>query len=84
MSSRNKAITKRRRLEVDDVLVVKKSKLRTAISGTVVGNFMEWFDFGIYGYLAVTLTAVFTSDAPGGLGLLLTLLGFARSTAVRV
>lgn len=83
MSSRKKAITKRRRLEVDDVLVVKKSKLRTAISGTVVGNFMEWFDFGIYGYLAVTLTAVFTSDAPGGLGLLLTLLGFAISFLVR-
>lgn len=40
MSNRKKAITRRRRLEVDDVLVVEKSKLRTAISGTVVGNFM--------------------------------------------
>lgn len=74
---------RRRRLEVDDVLVVKKSKLRTAISGTVVGNFMEWFDFGVYGYLAVTLTTVFTGDAPGGLGLLLTLFGFAISFLVR-
>lgn len=83
MSSRKRAITKRRRLEVDDVLVVKKSRLRTAITGTVVGNFMEWFDFGIYGYLAVTLTVVFTADAPGGLGLLLTLLGFAISFLVR-
>ena len=83
MSSRKKSITRRRRLEVDDVLVVKKSRLRTAISGTVVGNFMEWFDFGIYGYLAVTLTAVFTADAPGGLGLLLTLFGFAISFLVR-
>ncbi|MGP6170025.1 MFS transporter [Microbacterium sp. A204] len=83
MPSRKKAITRRRRLEVDDVLVVKKSKLRTAITGTVVGNFMEWFDFGIYGYLAVTLTAVFTSDASGGLGLLLTLFGFAISFLVR-
>lgn len=78
-----KAIVRRRRLEVDDVLVVKKSKLRTAISGTVVGNFMEWFDFGVYGYLAVTLTTVFTGDAPGGLGLLLTLFGFAISFLVR-
>ena len=83
MPSRKKTITRRRRLEVDDVLVVKKSKLRTAITGTVVGNFMEWFDFGIYGYLAVTLTVVFTSDAPGGLGLLLTLFGFAISFLVR-
>ncbi len=73
----------RRRLDVDDVLVVKPKKLRTAITGTVVGNFMEWFDFGIYGYLAVTLSVVFTADAPDGLGLLLTLLGFAISFLVR-
>ena len=73
----------RRRLEVDDVLVVKKSRLRIAISGTVVGNFMEWFDFGVYGYLAVTLTQVFTGDLPDEMGLLLTLLGFAVSFLVR-
>ena len=47
------------RLEVDDVIVVDTKRVRTAIGGTVVGNFMEWFDFGIYGYLAVTLSAVF-------------------------
>ena len=46
------------RLEVDDVIVVDKKRVRTAIGGTVVGNFMEWFDFGIYGYLAVTLSVV--------------------------
>lgn len=40
MSNRKRSIMRRRRLEVDDVLVVKKSKLRIAISGTVVGNFM--------------------------------------------
>lgn len=83
MAIQRKTTTRRRRLDVDDVLVVKKSRLRTAISGTVVGNFMEWFDFGIYGYLAVTLTAVFTADAPGGVGLLLTLFGFAISFLVR-
>nr|WP_233460377.1 MFS transporter [Microbacterium resistens] len=72
-----------RRMRVDDVLIVKRSRLRTAISGTVVGNFMEWFDFGVYGYLAVTLSAVFTADLPEGLGLLVTLLGFAVSFLVR-
>ena len=45
-----KPARKTRRLRVDDVLVVKRSRIRTAISGTVVGNFMEWFDMGIYGY----------------------------------
>lgn len=71
------------RLEVGDVIVVDKKRVRTAIGGTVVGNFMEWFDFGIYGYLAVTLAVVFTSDLPEPWGLLVTLLGFAISFLVR-
>src|SRR5690606_21257363 len=72
-----------RRLRVGDVLVVKRSRIRSAISGTVVGNFMEWFDFGIYGYLAVTMTAVFTEGLPREAGLLVTLFGFAVSFLVR-
>lgn len=72
-----------RRLEVDDVIVVKTGRVRKAISGTVVGNFMEWFDFGIYGYLAVTMTAVFTAGMDESLGLLVVLLGFAISFLVR-
>ncbi|GEK79001.1 MFS transporter [Agrococcus baldri] len=72
-----------RRLEVSDVLVVKTGRIRKAITGTVVGNFMEWFDFGIYGYLAVTMTAVFTAGMDETLGLLVVLLGFAISFLVR-
>ncbi|MCH1884045.1 MFS transporter [Agrococcus sp. ARC_14] len=72
-----------RRLEVSDVLVVKTAKIKKAITGTVVGNFMEWFDFGIYGYLAVTMTAVFTAGMDEGMGLLVVLLGFAVSFLVR-
>lgn len=71
------------RLEVDHVLVVDKKNVRTAISGTVVGNFMEWFDFGIYGYLTVTMTAVFTEGMPEQFKLLATLFGFAVSFLVR-
>ncbi|MCJ1707631.1 MFS transporter [Microbacterium sp. VKM Ac-2923] len=71
------------RLAVDDVIVVDKKRVRTAIGGTVVGNFMEWFDFGIYGYLAVTLSAVFASNVPAPWNLLVTLLGFAISFLVR-
>ncbi|WP_072315210.1 MFS transporter [Agrococcus sp. Marseille-P2731] len=68
---------------MDDVLVVRTGRVRKAITGTVVGNFMEWFDFGIYGYLAVTMTAVFTSGLDENLGLLVVLLGFAISFLVR-
>ncbi|MER7796220.1 MFS transporter [Microbacterium sp. NPDC096154] len=62
---------------------MKRSRIRTAISGTVVGNFMEWFDFGVYGYLAVTMAAVFTEGLPPEAGLLVTLFGFAVSFLVR-
>ena len=63
--------------------MVKRSRTRTAIAGTVVGNFMEWFDFDIYGYLAVTMTVVFTRGIPEEAGILVTLFGFAVSFLVR-
>ncbi len=83
MNEKSPSASEAPRLEVDDVIVVDTKRVRTAIGGTVVGNFMEWFDFGIYGYLAVTLTAVFASDVPAPWGLLVTLLGFAISFLVR-
>lgn len=72
-----------RRLEVDDVIVVAPSKMKLALRGAFVGNFMEWYDFGIYGYLAVTMAKVFTEGMPKELGLTVTLLGFAVSFLVR-
>ncbi|WP_347344763.1 MFS transporter [Microbacterium sp.] len=72
-----------RRLEVTDVIVVEKSKMRTALTGAFVGNFMEWYDFGIYGYLAITMHHVFLSGFGESLGLTLALLGFAVSFLVR-
>ncbi|WP_293951731.1 MFS transporter [uncultured Corynebacterium sp.] len=71
------------RLTVDDVNIVPPKKLRPAIGGTVVGNFMEWYDFGIYGYLTVTMTAVFTQGLPEQWQLLAVMFGFAVSYLVR-
>lgn len=70
-------------LRPDDIVVVKRKPMRRAIGGTVVGNFMEWFDFGIYGYLAVVMTKVFTEGLSESTGLLIMLLGFAVSFLVR-
>ncbi len=50
---------RRRQLQLDDVTVVDRSMLRRAVSAAALGNAMEWFDFGVYGYLAVTLGQVF-------------------------
>ncbi|MCQ9369373.1 MFS transporter [Brevibacterium sp. 50QC2O2] len=71
------------RLKVEHVNVVPPTKLKPAIGGTLVGNFMEWYDFGIYGYLAVVMTGVFASGLPTQWQLLATLLGFAVSFLVR-
>ena len=73
----------KKRLEEEHCILVEPKSIRTAIGGTTVGNFMEWFDFGVYGYLAVTMTSVFTEGMDRQMGLLVTLLGFAVSFLVR-
>ncbi|KMM77240.1 MFS transporter [Xanthomonas sp. NCPPB 1128] len=50
---------RRRQLRVDEVTVVDKPMLKRAVGAAALGNAMEWFDFGVYGYLAVTLGHVF-------------------------
>ena len=32
---------------------------RHSIAGTAIGNFMDWYDFGVYGYIATTIAQVF-------------------------
>ncbi len=33
------------------------------VAASFIGNFVEWFDYAVYGYLAVTITAVFFPEA---------------------
>jgi len=54
--------TRRRRLEVDDVTVVEPKTLKTAIAGAAVGNLMEWYDIGVYAYVAVIIGRMFLPD----------------------
>ena len=48
-------------LTVDDITVID-NKLLNAPSAAALGNTMEWFDFGVYSYLAVII-GVFFPDA---------------------
>lgn len=71
------------RLEVDHVTVVEPKALRRAVAGAVVGNGMERYDFGIYGYLTATMTQIFVPDVAKEWQLFVVLAGFAVSFVVR-
>ncbi|GAA1091740.1 MFS transporter [Tsukamurella spumae] len=58
----------------------RKRTLHKAIAASAMGNFTEWFDYGVYAATTAYLTHAFF---PGTLGTLGTLLGFAVSFALR-
>ena len=45
---------RRRRWARKDIRVADPA-MRQTIMGTAIGNFMEWYDFGVYGYIATTI-----------------------------
>ena len=51
--------SRRRKWRRDEIRVIDPSATRRSIAGTAIGNFMEWYDFGIYGYIATTIARVF-------------------------
>lgn len=55
--------TDARTLTINDVTVIEDSKLKKAITAAALGNAMEWFDFGVYGFVAATVGKVFFPDA---------------------
>jgi len=73
----------RRRLTVRDVTVVDKGMMRRAVGGMVVGNTMEWYDVGVYGYLAVTMGKVFLPTAEPAVQILFSLGVFAATYVAR-
>lgn len=52
-------IRRRKNLKPADLTIVDHAMLKRAVGAAALGNAMEWFDFGVYGYLAVTLGHVF-------------------------
>ena len=59
------------------------SSMAKAVFSGVLGNMLEWFDYGLYGYFAVIISAeFFTSDDPV-VGLLLSFMTFAIGFLVR-
>ncbi|WEG09934.1 MFS transporter [Microbacterium horticulturae] len=58
----------RRRWRPDEVTVTKPDVTKRAIGAAAIGNVTEWYDFGVYGYLAVTIEGVFLPDDAGFAG----------------
>ncbi|MFE6688261.1 glycine betaine/L-proline transporter ProP [Streptomyces sp. NPDC057743] len=66
-----------------EVTVVDPSMVKRAVSAAALGNAMEWFDFGVYSYLAVTLGHVFFASGDSTTQLLSTFGTFAAAFLVR-
>ncbi|MEW2162760.1 glycine betaine/L-proline transporter ProP [Streptomyces sp. NPDC007084] len=66
-----------------DITVTDEAAVRRAVKAASLGNAMEWFDFGIYSYLAVTIGHVFFPSGNGTVQLLSSFATFAVSFLVR-
>src|SRR5437773_2562926 len=82
-SSEKPKLLGRRRLKVSDVNVVDKPMLKKALGGTIVGNTMEWYDVGVFGYLITTMGPVFLPEADKSVQTLFLLGTFAATFIAR-
>ena len=71
------------RLRRTDITVTDEKTVRRAVKAAALGNAMEWFDFGIYSYLAVTIGDVFFPSGNDTVRLLSSLATFAVAFLVR-
>jgi len=72
-----------RPIRVSDVTIIDDSRLKKAITAASLGNAMEWFDFGVYGFVAATLAQVFFPDVSPGVQLIATLGTFSVPFLIR-
>ncbi|MGW1597462.1 glycine betaine/L-proline transporter ProP [Streptomyces sp. NPDC002343] len=66
-----------------NVTVTDPALVRRAVKAAALGNAMEWFDFGVYSYIAVTLGKVFFPSGNPTAQLLSTFGAFAAAFLVR-
>src|SRR5690242_4340644 len=66
-----------------DSAVASKDVRRRVVTASFIGNFVEWFDYAVYGYLAAVISSVFFPEADRQTALLATFAVFAISFFVR-
>ncbi|MDF6023029.1 glycine betaine/L-proline transporter ProP [Streptomyces sp. JH34] len=74
---------RKKALTAEDVTVTDPPKVRRAVTAAALGNTMEWFDFGVYAYLAGTLGKVFFPSSSPGAQVVSTFATFAAAFLVR-
>ncbi len=75
---------RRRRWTRDQIQVTDPEVMRRSIKGASIGNFMEWYDFGVYGYIATTIAQVFyPGDSVSAVHLIATFSTLAAAFVVR-
>ncbi|MCF8998917.1 glycine betaine/L-proline transporter ProP [Acinetobacter nectaris] len=62
---------------LDNINIVESKKTKKAITAAALGNTIEWFDFGVYGYVAYVLGKVFFPNTSPSLQLIATLATFS-------
>lgn len=68
---------------LDDITIVDDAKMRKAITAAALGNAMEWFDFGVYGFVAYVLGKVFFPDASPSVQMIAALATFSVPFLIR-
>ncbi|MGW1141432.1 glycine betaine/L-proline transporter ProP [Streptomyces zhihengii] len=71
------------KLRRTDITVTDDAAVKRAVKAASLGNAMEWFDFGIYSYLAVTIGHVFFPSGNDTAQLLSSFATFAVAFLVR-
>ena len=70
-------------LQLGDITVIDRNKLKKAVTAAALGNAMEWFDFGVYGFVAYALGQVFFPDASPGVQTIAALATFSVPFLIR-
>jgi len=80
MKTRKKAITP---IGLKDITIVDDAKMRKAITAAALGNAMEWFDFGVYGFVAYVLGKVFFPNVDPSVQMIAALATFSVPFLIR-
>ncbi|MFF0005621.1 glycine betaine/L-proline transporter ProP [Streptomyces tibetensis] len=77
------SLVKTSKAKTPDPTVTDPALVKRAVKAAALGNAMEWFDFGVYSYIAVTLGKVFFPSGNPTAQLLSTFGAFAAAFLVR-